>query len=195
MKILGFMRNARNNFDSHLAMVNSIVSKKLNELKPYLNLMNLKNRREVVYSKVASIAQYGYELCAGANQNTLQKLNTVLMKCNKAIFNKSYMRVSNDKICRDIKVDPPLTMCRKATVKLIHKILVDRTPMQLYEKIRFNNKHRKCSKLHLNTNFRKEVNKQTLLHTSIKLYNELPPAIKYLPKSKFAREVKKLKSI
>ena len=106
MKILGFIRNTCDNFDAHFAMVNSVVNKKLIELKPYLNWMNLKDQREIVYSKVASIAQYGYELCAGANQNTQQKLTSVLMKCNKAIYNKSYMWVSNEKICRDIMLTP-----------------------------------------------------------------------------------------
>ena len=162
MKILGFVRNSRDNLGAHFAMLNSVVNKKLTELKPYLALMNLKNRRETVYSKVASIAQYGYELCAGANQCTQQKLTTVLMKCNKAIYNKCYMRVSNERLCRDIKVDPPIIMCKKAAVKLIHKIIVDKTPKQLFEKIKFNNKHRKCSKINLNINFRKEVSKSSL---------------------------------
>ena len=61
MKILGFLRNSRDNLDAHFAMVNSVINKKLIELKPFINLMNLKDRRETVYSKVASIAQYGFD--------------------------------------------------------------------------------------------------------------------------------------
>ena len=57
IKILGFMRNSRDNYDAHFAMVNSVMNKKLAELKPFLTLMNLKSRRETVYSKIASIAQ------------------------------------------------------------------------------------------------------------------------------------------
>ena len=62
IRILGFVKNSRDTYESHLGMISSIVNTKLDELKPLLKHMNLKNRREVVYSKVASNVTYGLEL-------------------------------------------------------------------------------------------------------------------------------------
>ena len=157
--------------------------------------MKLKSRRELIYSKVASIITYGIELYSGASQSILQKVSTILMKCNKAIFMKDYFRVSNLKICKEISVDPPILMCDKAAARFMHRVISDKAPKQIYEKLKFNKNHRKCSNIGLKTGFSKETNKRTLINTSLNIYNGLKPALKYLQKSKFKCELKKLKTL
>ena len=154
LKILGFIRNTRDNHEAHLGMVSSIVSNKLTELRPYLKFMNMKSRRETLYSKVASIITHGLELYAGATQWTLQKVTALMMRCNRAIYMRDYMLISNTRICNAISVDPPLMMCRKASVKLIQKILRSEKQKQICDKIKFNSNPRK--------GFKKKVNKETI---------------------------------
>ena len=191
MRILGFLKNSRDTYESHLGMVSSIIHKRLDELKPFLKHMNLKNCRETVYSKVASSLTYDLELYAGQNQWTTQRVTAILMRCNRSIYRKDYFLVSNNRICRDISVDPPALMCQKAAVKFIHRVIRNQAPKQIFEKLKFNKHHRNCSKINLKNGFRKEASKRTLIHTSIQLFNNLKPTLKFLPKNRYKSERKK----
>ena len=195
IKILGYWKNSRDNYETHISKITGIVSKRLCEIKPYLSCMNLKTRRKIVYSKIASIILYGIELYLGQTDETLRKVTVLLMKCNKTIYSKDYMRVSNNKICREILVDPPEVLIRKASLKFIHKLINNEKPQQLFNKIRFNNKTRRCTKLSLNDGIRKESNKRTLIYQSIQLYNSIPSSMKYLSIRKFKTHLAKVKDV
>ena len=75
MKILGFVRKNRDLYFSHLGMVEAVVNTKLTEIQPSLKFMNLRTRREIIYSKIASTATYSIELYYGQNQRTVDKRN------------------------------------------------------------------------------------------------------------------------
>ena len=75
-----------------------MVSKRLAEIYPYLKFMNLNTRRKLIYAKVASIAMYSIELYIGQNERTLDKISSILMKCNRAIFLSDFFLVSNSRI-------------------------------------------------------------------------------------------------
>ena len=138
---------------------------------------------------------YGIELYVGHTQKTLNKVSVLLMKCNKAIYAKDYHRVSNSKICRDIKVDPPEVIIKKTAIRFIHKVIISERPAQIYDKIRFNNRQRNCSKLALKDGFNKEVNRKTLIYKSIELYNALRPEMKYLSIKKLKAQLEKIRNI
>ena len=80
MRILGYLKNSRDSYDSHLGLVSALVSKRLTELSPFLKHMTLKNRKEILYSKVASLLNYGIELYLRQTAWTIQKLTTIMMK-------------------------------------------------------------------------------------------------------------------
>ena len=141
MKILGVIKNNRDSLDSHLNMVGGRVSSILAELKPLLRYMNLETRKEVIYSKAASILLYGSELFTGLSEWSRNRFYVILMRCNKAIFRKDYFKISNRRICREIGVDLPEQMCRKATLRSFHKIIWHQTPPQIFNLIRFNTRH------------------------------------------------------
>ena len=88
-----------------------------------------------------------------------------------------------------------MIMCKKAAARFIHKIISDKAPKQLFDKLKFNNRHRKCSKISLKIGFKKEVNKQTLMNASVTIFHNLKPSLKYLSKANFRREMKKLTSL
>ena len=65
LRILGFLKNNRDSYDSHLGQVSACVTKVLADLKQFTKYMDLKTRKEVIYSKAASIALYRSELYTG----------------------------------------------------------------------------------------------------------------------------------
>ena len=195
IKILGIWKNKRDSYETHIDKIKGIVVKKLSEIYPYLRYMNLNTRRKIVYSKIASIIQYGMELYLGQNQRILDKITALFMRCNRAIFMRDHFKVSNRRICQEILVDTPEVMVKKSGIKFIHKLINSEAPTQLYRKIRLNNRMRKCTKLSLTDGIRKECNKRNLLYQSIQLYNELPTDLKYLPIKKFKKRLSKIKDL
>ena len=191
IKILGYWKNSRDNYETHINRITGIVTKRLSEIRPYLRCMNIKTRRKMIYSKVASIILYGIELYLGQTDEILHKITVLLMKCNKAIFCQDYMRVSNHKICKEISVDPPEVLIKKAALRFVHKLINTEKPKQLFNKIRFNNKTRRCAKLSLIDGIRKDSNKRTLIYQSIQLYNSIPSNLKYLSIRKFKTHLAK----
>ena len=116
-----------------------------------------------------------------------------MMHCNTALFAKDFFIVCNKKICGEILADHPMELCAKAALKLIHKTICTKRQAQLFNQLKFNSKHRSCSKIGLKCNIRKEVNKQTLLYKATELFNSLKPELKYLSIKKFKHIIKKLK--
>ena len=134
--------------------------------------MNLKTRRNLIYSKAASIAMHGIKLYIGQNERTIDKISSILMKCNRAIFLGDFFLVSNSRICRQISVDLPSMIIKKSALRFIHKAIINEKPTQIFEKLRFNNCQRNCSKIALREGFSKDINKQTLIYKSVELYNK-----------------------
>ena len=95
IRILGFLKNNRDSYDSHLGQINGRVCKVLSEIRPYLKHMNLKTRRETIYAKAASLLLYGSELFTGQTEWTQRKITSILIKCNREIYRKNWFKVSN----------------------------------------------------------------------------------------------------
>ena len=186
------MKKGRDSHDTHLNSVKGRVIKALMDLSPFLEYMDLKTRREVVYAKAGSIALYGAELYVGQTEWTLNRLTAILMRCDRSIFQKDWYRVSNRRICSEILVDLPITMCRKACVRFFHKMIWTRRPNQLYEKLKFNNRHRDCSKIYIMNPLRKQVSKRTLLYSGLDLYNTMPIEYKLMDPKKLKKEINKM---
>ena len=112
-----------------------------------LKNMNLKTRKEVIDTKITSLALYGAELYTDQTEWTKNRFTAIMMRCNRDIYRKDWYMVSNRRICDEILVDHPLQICRKSTLKLFHKVVWNHKRPQLYEKLKFNSRHRECSKL------------------------------------------------
>ena len=117
------------------------------------------------------------------------------MRCNRNIYRKEWFKVSNRRICKDIKVDLPIQMCQKATLLQMHKIVWTKSPPQLFKLLKFNTRHRECSSIGLTFQTSKQNSKQTNLEAGLILYNKLPLGMKLMPPRKFKEELSKIKNI
>ena len=155
--------------------------------------MNLKTRRETIYAKATSLLLYGSELFTGQTEWTQRKITSILIKCNREIYRKNWFKVSNQKICRDILVDLPEEMLRKSTLRFFHKLVWNKKPIQLYENLKFNTKHRECSKISIKNPMRKQANRRTALYVGLDLYNNLKHGYKLTHPRQFKKQLKKMK--
>ena len=114
------------------------------------------------------------------------------MRCNRSIYRQDWFKVSNRRICRDIGVDQPDQMCRKMTLRNFHKLIWNQAPPQLYKHIKFNNRHRGCSKISLSYPTSKQVSKRTVLENGLDLFNDLPSGLKFMNHKKLKTELAKI---
>ena len=147
--------------------------------------MNLKTRKEVIYSKVVSLIMYGSELYTGQTQWAESRVTSIILRCNRAIFRRDWFKVSNKKICKAISVETPDQLVKKSTLTMFHKLMWNQSPPQLFKKIKLNNNHRTCSKVSYINPPSKQVNKRTAIFAGMDLYNKLPTELKGIHPRKF----------
>ena len=85
IKIFGWWVNQQMNLKTNLMKMKGIVNMKC-QLKPYLQYMTMKQRKEIVYSKIGPTIMNGLPLYCGRNQQIRNDLSVLLMKINKTIF-------------------------------------------------------------------------------------------------------------
>ena len=110
------------------------------------------------------------------------------MKCNRSIYHK----VSNQRICKDIKVDLPYQMCQKSTLANRHKIIWHKSPPQIFKLLKFNSKHQECSKISLNYTPSKQSCRKTAIESGLELLNNLLLGMKVMHPRKFKQELAKM---
>ena len=103
-----------------------ISSKPYSKLKPYLNTMNMKDRKKIVNSKLKSILDYGLPLFMGENAQVRAKLEAAYMLINRVIHGGYTFRVNKTTICDEIKTDMPLQSICKTAATFLHKHLTHR---------------------------------------------------------------------
>ena len=138
---------------------------------------------------------HGIKLYIEQNEKTLDKISSMLMKCNRAIFLSDFFLVSNSRICHQISVDLPSMIIKKSALRFIHKAIINKKPTQIFEKLSIDNPQRNCSKIALREGFSKDINKRTLIYKSDELYNKSKLSMKYLTIKKFKSELKKMTKI
>ena len=89
-----------------------------------------------------------------------------------------FQSLKQEDLFKEIGVDMPDQMCRKATLKKFHKIIWHQTPPQIFKLIRFNTRHRDCSILSLLFPISSQANKRTYIESALTLYNNLPFGMK-----------------
>merc|ERR1711954_333079 len=88
IKILGWWITPDNKLNHHISKIKGPIYRTLAEIKPYLKFMNLKQRREVIYSKALSILNYELALYAGQNKEIKDRMTSIMMRGNKLIYNQ-----------------------------------------------------------------------------------------------------------
>ena len=194
IKILGWWVNQQMNLKTNLMKMKGIVNMKICQLKPYLQYMTMKQRKEIVYSKIGSTIMYGLPLYCGQNQQIRNDLSVLLMKINKTIFQGNTYKISNRKICKQIDVDLPDQLLKKATINLLHKMLTKKMTKSILKLLRTTRNNRRCTKLSLVNGFRTKRGERSVLYKAIKIYNSLPTFMKALSPNLMKERLTKIRS-
>ena len=125
LKIFGFAMNAKASMETHLSCVKSQIGFELSKLRPYLHLMNTKDRKIILNTKLRSIIDYGLPLFMGETEAVKSKIEGAYMLVNRIIHGQNKFMTSKTKICCEIKADLPKMWMKKRSHQLrLHHILV-----------------------------------------------------------------------
>ena len=193
IKILGWWLNKKMSMRTHLQKLKGIISLKLAKIRPFLNFMSLKTRKELLYAKIGSIIMYGLPLYCGQTEDIRNDISVLFMKINKAIYNQNCYKISNARICKRIDVDLPDQLLKKTTIMLIHRMVTTWKPRGIIKLIRKDKVTRKCKRMNLKKSFRKKKCRRSVLCRGLKLYNSLPGNIKSLSSRLMKKRLKKVR--
>ena len=190
IKILGFILNRRNTLDSHLNAVASKIGLALSKLKPALSFMSSDLRKRIVTAKVKPIATYGSQLVLGQSQNIIQRACALIMRANRAMFTNIDGLRSTSAICNKLKIDEPRQELVKACFSHIHKIIENKKPQQIVDKLKLPS--RSSGKVYLKGGIRSVRSSKSHINAAIELYNAIPADFRTLKHKKMKSKLKKV---
>ena len=119
MKILGIRVNKDNNMRNHLDHLNARVTTTYNSLRETIPFMTPENRKIIINSKLRGQVNLFLPLILNQSQQVRKKAETLLMRINKIIYGKKYIKVCNETICKEIQMPDPEIEIVKAGAKAI----------------------------------------------------------------------------
>ena len=183
---------------SNEATVNDMISKinfRLHLIKKVIKYSNYRTAKMVMNSIVLSVFNYGSPLLINSNVRSLQKLNTLLIKCTRPILGFESYKWSVQKIMSKMKWQTFYHTVVYESIMFIHKSIFENIPKTITELVTqsLNNECniRSGRKFLVIREPKSNKERQTLIYKSIFLYNTLPDIFKtYNPKKlkKYLRE-------
>ena len=82
VKVLGWWLTVDGHLQHHINKIKGTVCQQLAKIKPYVNFLSIKERREFIYSKALSIAGYGLEFFFGQTQTVKDSISVLYMRGN-----------------------------------------------------------------------------------------------------------------
>ena len=158
-------------------------------LKPPARHAPAHQRRLILLSKLKPLALYGAQLLFNESEHCIKRLESVLMRLYKWIYNRNTFKVKSKDIISDIHVDEPSQTLLKVNTKFICKIMHENKVDQLLN-LFIKNRHL-GSKVYL-ADPQKDQSKSAIIRR-VKLYNALPLDIKSLNPQRLKRKLKKHK--
>ena len=124
VKVLGWWVTSDGHMRHHTNKIRGPVCNQLSKLKPYIQFLSLKERKELVSSKALSIVKYGLEQYFGQTKTIKDSIGALIMRCYKLIYGRPLEINSNSEwICSQIRVKTPNQLIAESALKLIHRII------------------------------------------------------------------------
>ena len=178
--------------DHHINKLKGPTFKALSVLKPYLQYMNLTQRKQMIQSKVLSIPMYGLGLYVGQTEAVKSKITTVFMRAYREIYRQPLpMKTKNEFICKKIGCKTTRQLIIQEGLKFISRIVNTQTPPQIFKMLKFPRKPRKNALIQTTRTPRTIKCKRSIIYKTIRQFNSLHSSIKFLHPKLFKVAIEK----
>ena len=113
------------------------------------------------------------------------------MRVNRAMFVNTQGLRSTTAICKALNIDEPRQELVKASFSHIHKIIENKKPKQIIDKLKLPN--RKTGKVYIRGGIRPVRSSKSHINAAIDLYNAIPPDFRTLKHKQMKSKLKKVK--
>ena len=194
IKLLGWWTTPNGSMNHHIDKIRGKVFFELSKLKPFMNYMSQKERKEVIYSKALGITSYGLGLYMGQAEVIKDRLTAVYMRANRQIFNLPLpIKTKNEWVCKRIGVKTPRQLITEAGLKFINKVINSQMPPEIYKELEFPKRFRKFAKISTKTQPRTIKCRRSFIYIALKQFNALHSSLKYLHPKIFKMVIEKRK--
>ena len=162
--------------DTQIGKMCGVLHHKMFELNKVRQFTDFKTRLVFLNAHILGKINYLIPLYMSANKDQLNKIHKVLMTAARSVignycFKKSTVYILNK--CGWLGVN---NMIKCASVKLIHKIITDKSPITIFELYKINAR----SNVDIVTHYKPKLKKteQFFVYKGIQIYNKVPKNIK-----------------
>ena len=176
--------------DREVSQLIPILNNRINQFEKLKAHTNFETRLQFSNAYIIGRLVYMMPTYTNLTGKLKDKLHKVLMRTAKMTLNSYFFKKEIDYIlgrCKWVDIDE---MIKMSALKFINNLLISQKPGGYYSKLKLN--RRACSDISFQCDsFPKTTDfKLTILYRGISYYNQLPKAIKYLPKNKFKSKLK-----
>merc|ERR1712240_340878 len=170
--------------------VNSIISKvnyRLNIIRKVTKYTNFRTSKIIITSIILNVFKYAAPLMINTDVRSLQKINTLLLKCTRPILGFDSYKWSTNKIMSKINWSTYYHILIYESIMLIHKSVFEGTPQTIMDLITFSLNRTKNIRSIRKPLMKEQTNssklQQTVMFKSVYLYNLFPGQLRtYIPK-------------
>ena len=183
---------------SNHANINNIISKvnyRLSLLKVIFKFTERRTKLILINSIIVSVFRYCCPLLIDSNCTSLNKLQTLLMKCARTILGFRSLKMTTVKIMKELNMVTIHHMIMKESIMFIHKVLFNGGPHVILKMMTFslnNNPNIRSVRKPMMANYHKSQKViQSLFYRSIHLYNMLDHDLKLYNPKKLSKHLQK----
>merc|ERR1712240_569579 len=174
----------------NIVNVNLIISKvnyRLNKIRKVTKYTKFRTSKIIITSIIMSVFKYAAPIMVNTDIRSLQKINTLLLKCTTPILGFDSYKWSTNKIMNKINWATYYHILIYESIMLIHKTVFEGTPQTIMDLITFSLNRTKNIRSIRKPLMKEQTNssklQQTVMFKSVYLYNLLPDQLRtYNPK-------------
>ena len=148
----------------------------------------------VINSIIISVFKYSAPIMVNSDLKSLQKINTLLLKCTRPILGYQSYKWSTNKIMKCLKWSTYYHIIIYESIMLIHKCIFEATPLTIMDLITFSinrsSNVRSVRKPLMSEQTKSSKLQQTVIYRSVYLYNLLPDQLRTYNPIKLKKHLK-----
>ena len=178
--------NPQNDMITNVMKACGHVMARLCQLRPIITQMeSIEEKKMCINAAVISIMRYCAPLYYGQTENVVSRFHTTIMTCYRSIYAKPTYKMRCEKICKNIKMPMPKELLAKDSVKLLHKIIDNRKPLQVNQLLKYPMRCLRSTMLTLRHQPKSERTKRGLIYSGLITMDKIPHKIRSLPNETF----------
>ena len=193
-KILGAIINTRLTLTHHFNTLIQSINHRMHTLRHIARYTTFRTRALIANATIISTISHLSPLMINADTSLLAKIQSLQLKSARLVIGTPCFRWSTSRILKTVNWHSVYSMITIASLALMHKIVVEKTPLALYSLLEstmhLRHGSRFVRKLHMQHKASSETLHNMYMYRALSIYNALPEALLTLNILAFSKKIK-----